>query len=175
MDYRKLIADGEYKKEDLNDVNRAFVEGIEYVVREIDCFYSPEETEDDFSNTLTNIKQEIIEKVVEEIKEYIEVVAAETTVEMLDGQEEEKLVKWVFKDGKGFMCWACEPAEITPPGMGQTVTFVDGLSRSLVIGMSDLIKDELKCAKNKCEYYNKFNSCSGYCKDFRTKPEKEEK
>ena len=90
MDYRKLIADGEYKKEDLNEVNRAFVEGIEYVVQELDCFYLPEETEDDFSNTLTNIKREIIEKAVEEIKEYIEVVAAEMTVEMLDGQEDEK-------------------------------------------------------------------------------------
>lgn len=80
MNYVKLVEDGTYKKEDLNEVNRAFINGMEALREALDSFFEESDFDCEFSPTLAKIQKEIADKVIEEIKEYIKIAICESIV-----------------------------------------------------------------------------------------------
>lgn len=87
MDYVRLVENGIYKKEELNEKNKSFIEGMEFVLNELkEGFYNDSDFLDDFSPTIAQMKQEIAGEVVEDIKEWIYVTICEMIVMSVDNQ-----------------------------------------------------------------------------------------
>lgn len=91
MNYVKLVEDGVYKKENLTDKDRNFINGMEYVLKEVitEDFFSEKDFNIEFSPTFAKIQMEIANKVIEELREYLYVTICENIVEMIDTKEEE--------------------------------------------------------------------------------------
>lgn len=90
MDMVRLVEEGEYKKEDLNAANFAFVSGMEHVKNEILENIFDDGDFDSFSPTLAKIQKEIAEEVIRTVKEWLHVCICETIVELADIEETEK-------------------------------------------------------------------------------------
>ena len=91
MDYVRLVENGTYKKEELNEANKNFIDGMEFVLNELkEGFFNDSDFLDDFSPTIAKMKQEIAGKAVEEIKDWIYITICETIVCAIDNQLEEE-------------------------------------------------------------------------------------
>lgn len=87
MDFVRLVENGAYKKDDLNELNREFIKGMEFVMNNVlnDSLFDEGDFES-FSPTLEKIQNEIADEVMTTIKEYVYVTICETIVELIDGQ-----------------------------------------------------------------------------------------
>ena len=87
MDFKRLVDDGKYKKEDCSPIHQAFIDGMEYAREEIlnelcDC-----EPEDDTS-TLEKIALELKAEVIKNLGELLEHSIAEKIVIFTDNDHE---------------------------------------------------------------------------------------
>lgn len=89
MDVVRLIENGQYKKEDLNTVNFAFISGMETAKECLDGMFDDGDFADEWSPELGRIKKEIAETIIEEVKELLYITTCEAIVELVDGQETE--------------------------------------------------------------------------------------
>ena len=90
MNCVKLVADGTYKYDELNERNKAFIDGINHVMDNVlDCVFDDSEYEC-MSETLSAIQKEMAEGIMRQIKETLYVTVCELIVMMLDDEEAEK-------------------------------------------------------------------------------------
>ena len=89
MDFVRLIENGEYKKEDLNVTNFAFVSGMEKAKELLDGMFGDEDFES-FSPTLQKIQKEFAEEVLRTAKEWLRLNICEAIVELADAEAAEK-------------------------------------------------------------------------------------
>lgn len=69
MDFRRLIKNGTYRKEDLTEEQQAFISGMEYAVETLGCCVDNITHVDD--KITDKILNEIIREAAEDIKEWI--------------------------------------------------------------------------------------------------------
>lgn len=89
MDSVRLVESGEYKKEDLNAVNYAFVSGMEEAMQNLDGMYNEGDFES-FSPTLTKLQLEIADEVIRTAKEWLKLLICGAIVELSDAETAEK-------------------------------------------------------------------------------------
>lgn len=93
MDYRYLVESGEYNKEELKPMDKAFILGMEYVMNEV-ISSQKQRVEDYYEIDLDN-KTSVLDKMLYEIeisalddlKEYIYISICEAIVSDLDSYE----------------------------------------------------------------------------------------
>lgn len=90
MDCVKLVKDGTYKKEDLNDKNKAFIDGMEFLKQEVlsKDFFGESDFDDSFSPTLAKVQKEIADRVVTTIADLAEITLCEAIVSLADEESE---------------------------------------------------------------------------------------
>lgn len=89
MDFVRLIENGEYKKEDLNVTNFAFVSGMEKALELLDGMFGDEDFVS-FSPTLQKIQKEFAEEALRTAKEWLRLNICEAIVELADAEAAEK-------------------------------------------------------------------------------------
>ena len=85
MDTVRLVESGEYKKEDLNAVNFAFISGMEEAMRCLDGMYDEGDFES-FSPTLATIQKEFADEVLRTAKEWLKLQICGAIVELSDAE-----------------------------------------------------------------------------------------
>ena len=100
MDFRRLVEDGKYRKEDLKPEDRAFVEGMEFVMRdilnvELAMIKDDYEVSDPANTTplYSKLMCEIESDAIMQLKKSIYVAICEAIVEILDsylGEEDQE-------------------------------------------------------------------------------------
>lgn len=92
MSYMEEIERRGYKKEELSEKNKAFVEGMEYVLNEVltkDFFGEGDFDEvKDFSPTMAVIAKELSENTLECVRAMIECTIADVIMSLSDVEEE---------------------------------------------------------------------------------------
>lgn len=86
MDCVKLVEDGIYKKEELSVAGQNFIGGIDECIEILDNYCDDEELEDEFSETLSDIKKEIIKSVIDDIKQILYITRCEHIVYIYDSE-----------------------------------------------------------------------------------------
>jgi len=86
MDMVKLVEDGTYKKEDLSEKNKAFIEGMEYIrdkvlVKE---FFSQDDVSCEFSETFSKISKEIVDNAIDCMRDFAKIEICEAIVSLAD-------------------------------------------------------------------------------------------
>lgn len=90
MDVVKLVEDGTYKKEDLGEQNRAFVNGMEFVRTQLLENMYEEADFDSFSPTLSKVIKEVADEVIRMAKEWFYVNECEMIVALSDMEATER-------------------------------------------------------------------------------------
>lgn len=90
MNYVKLVEDGIYKKEDLSEVSKSFINGMEEINEMLDSMFDESCFDCEFCPTIGEIQKEIADKVIDEIKECIKVTICEFIVGFADAEYSER-------------------------------------------------------------------------------------
>lgn len=86
MDVKIMIEAGGYRKEDLPEPKRMYIEGMENVLEEIET-YRANMLNPEGENILERISSECANETLDELKEYLEVTIGETLVSLADSEE----------------------------------------------------------------------------------------
>lgn len=90
MNFVKLVEDGTYKYDELNEKNKAFIDGINHVMDNVlDCVFDDSEYEC-MSETLGAIQKEMAEGIINRLKEELYITTCELIVALSDEEEAER-------------------------------------------------------------------------------------
>lgn len=69
MDYVRLVEEGVYKKNELTEVQKAYISGLDCAIDCLDGLVDDSDVEDEWSSTLQNIKKEIVNSTIASVKD----------------------------------------------------------------------------------------------------------
>lgn len=89
MNVKWLIESGEYRKEDLPNDKRMYIDGMENMLEYIDKFKADVLIPDDNEklSILERISRECTDETLSELKEYLKISIWETLVSLIDAEE----------------------------------------------------------------------------------------
>lgn len=88
MNSREIIKKDGYKRKDLNEDNERILNCCEYMVEQIDNYFSLFENQFNKKRTLDKIDYEITKETLEGLKEYYKSVLADLQIELIESQED---------------------------------------------------------------------------------------
>jgi len=91
MDYVKLVEEGIYTKDMLNERDKAFVDGMEYIKDIVFTkdFFGEGDFDDSFSPTFAKIIKEIIDNAIVTMRDFTHIEICEAIVELIDEDGED--------------------------------------------------------------------------------------
>jgi hypothetical protein len=92
MNATYLVESGQYKKSDLSEKSREFINGMEYALDVADNFLNNaiEDERDDICPTITNLRNEYTTAVIESFKDWLSHEVNEMIVELADEEATEE-------------------------------------------------------------------------------------
>ena len=90
MDYRRLVAEGTYKKSDLSEKSQAYITGMEKALDSADCFLAGMDFEVENSPVMGKIIEEVYTNCITRFKEYLESDICEAIVVNADIEAEQE-------------------------------------------------------------------------------------
>ena len=90
MDALKLVEEGTYTKDMLDENDKRFIEGMEYVLDNIltKDFIDDGDIDDSFSATFAKITKEISDNVIITLRELLKIEICDSIVHFADGEED---------------------------------------------------------------------------------------